>query len=620
MKQPCDQAVKQDLANRALQLSIDSIRATSAAGSGHPTSCMSAAELIAVIFFYVMKYNPAQPKHQDNDRFILSKGHAVPVVYAAYKQLGIISDEELLTLRKVDSVLEGHPTPRFEYNEAATGSLGQGLSVGVGMALAARQDNYSYKTIVMMGDGEIAEGSIWEAAELASRYKLDNLIGVVDANRLAQSEESICGHDVEIYRKRFEAFGWHSVIVDGHSIDEICIAFNQAKSMHGLPFMIIAKTYKGHGLSLVEDKVGHHGKPFKEQIEKLCADLAEQQTSPVEDASIISKKERVERFSVSGEFAIAQDHQELLAQDKKCSTRKAFGLGLAALGRQRDDVVVLDADVKNSTFTELFEKEHSDRFVQCFIAEQNMVGVATGFEARGKIPFAATFGAFFARAYDHIRMAGIGQNALRLCGSHCGVSIGEDGPSQMALEDLAMMAAVPNSIILYPSDAVAAYKLVGVMANYHDGVSYMRSTRADTPILYDHQEVFSIGGCKVLRQHDNAQACIIAAGITLHEALKAAEELEKQGVLVSVIDLYSVKPLDLETILSVAQKSNNNIITVEDHYLYGGLGQMVVHAVGNRGMTVKTMAVTGISRSGKPDELLALSGIDAKAIMAVVTK
>jgi len=616
------------LGARALQLRIDSIRATTQSKSGHPTTCLSAADIVAALFFDGMNFDVSNPADSKNDRFILSKGHGIPVVYAAYKQLGIISDEELMALRDFDSPLEGHPTPRFAFNEAATGSLGQGLAIGVGMALNAQFEKLSYKTFVMLGDGEVAEGSVWEAAEVASHYKLSNLIAIVDCNRLGQTGQTLYGHDVDQVAKKFEAFGWQPLVIDGHDMLQILDAVETAKNATEKPTVIIAKTCKGYGVDFVQDKNNFHGKPFKsDDLESAILSLKSRFAKEAEylEQKLDSVEERSYEFSPKTFAPIKIDlatdkNNSLFAQDKVLATRKAFGYALAALGRVSNDVVALDADVKNSTFTEIFEKEFPGRFVQCFIAEQTMVGAATGFEARGKIPFAATFGAFFSRAHDQIRMAGIGRNALRLCGSHCGVSIGEDGPSQMALEDLAMMRSIPGSIVLYPSDAIATFKLVEHMANYHDGISYMRTTRSATPMLYGFDEEFSVGGCKVLKKSDNDQACLVAAGITLHEALKAYEELQAQGISVSVVDAYSVKPLAYETIKRVAFASGKRIITVEDHYLEGGLGDAVAAAFSCDDIAVELLAVTQISRSGTPQKLLAHAGVDAVGIVKCVLK
>lgn len=621
------------LQHKALQLRIDSIRATTEAGSGHPTSCMSAADLVAALFFNSFIFDIHNPHNPNNDRFILSKGHAIPVIYAAYKQLGVISDEQMMSLRKIDSMLEGHPTPHFAYNEAATGSLGQGLSIGVGMAVNAKHEKLSYTTYVMCGDAELAEGSVWEAAELAAYKKLENLIGIIDCNRLGQSGESINNHHIDMYAQKFTSFGWHTIVVDGHNMQEIVKAYQQAKNVKDKPCMIVAKTYKGHGLAHIENKEGFHGKPFKKDevpavIKELNTTFAEAALYKEEKLYVPTKpvvpvhhegQEEYRHAPISVNLATDKNSVHFQS-DKKLSTRKAFGYALTALGHADARIFALDADVKNSTYTEIFQADFPDRFVQCFVAEQNMIGVSVGLQARGKIPFAATFGAFFTRCYDQIRMAGIGRNALRLCGSHCGVSIGQDGPSQMALEDLSIMRALPNSIVLYPSDGVATYKLTELMANYNDGTSYLRSTRADTPVLYNKNETFTIGGSKVLRSGKNDVACIVAAGITLHEALKAYDLLKNQGISVAVIDLYSIKPLDVATLQAVAATAQNRIITVEDHYPQGGIGEAVAAALNGTGIVVETMAVTQIPRSGSPEELLAWAGIDAENIVRKVKK
>jgi transketolase len=615
----------------ASNLRIDSIRATTEVASGHPTTCMSCAELIAALFFHVMKFDLNSQKEQNNDRFILSKGHATPIVYAAYKQLGVVSDQDLLSLRKFNSVFEGHPTPRFEYNEAATGSLGQGLSIGVGMAINAKHDSLSCQTYVLMGDGEIAEGSVWEAAELASYYKLDNLAGIVDCNRLGQTGGTLHEHDVSRYSEKFKAFGWNAHVVDGHSIEEIVKSISLAEKDSDRPTMIIAKTYKGYGIESVQNTGGYHGKPFK--IDDAAAAIAElsknfsidDHNKQLKDFKVFRPEKVYGQPQKKDKIAIDLNKDanvNLFKVGEQIATRKAYGYALAALGRVSDDVFALDADVKNSTFSDIFEKEFPDRFIQCFIAEQNMVSVSTGLELRRKVPFAATFGAFFCRAYDQIRMAGIGRNALRLCGSHCGVSIGLDGPSQMALEDIAMMCSIPQSIVLYPSDGVSAYKLVELMANYNNGISYLRTSRPNLPILYGVDEEFEVGGCKILRQSDDDRLCIVAAGVTLHEALKAHEKLAKQGVKVAVIDLYCVKPLDIKTIRSVSEKSGNKILTVEDHYIQGGIGQTIAAEFSSNPISVEIMAVAKLPRSGQPEELMNNSEIDynciAKKVLSIV--
>jgi len=634
--------VKDFISNKAAWLRINSIRATTASNSGHPTTCLSAADLVATLFFHVMKYDPKNPKNINNDRFILSKGHAAPVLYAAWKEVGVLTEEQLISFRKFDSILEGHPTPRFIYNEAATGSLGQGLSIGVGMALNARLDNLDYKTYVLMGDGEIAEGSIWEAAELADKYNLNNLIGIVDCNRLGQSGESINNHDVDKYAKKFAAFGWNTFIVDGHNVEELIKTFDKIENLNNKPTVIIAKTFKGYGLDNVADKNGFHGKPFNEvdalaAIEELKRKFLKSEVNEVFVPKLPTEVKNTEILSNSCFCNVCNFHiceqskaichvcesngavaSSLFSLGNKMATREAFGYALRDLGDADSKVVVLDADVKNSTYTDIFEKKHKDRFFQCFIAEQNMVSIATGFEARGKIPFAATFGAFFSRAFDQIRMAGIGRNALRLSGSHCGVSIGEDGPSQMALEDIAMFRSVPNSIVFYPSDPVSTYKIVQLMAGYNNGISYIRTTRGKTPVIYDKFEEFKIGGCKIVKQSSNDKVCIIGAGVTLFEALSAYELLKKEGINISVIDLYSVKPLDIKTIVETVQKSGGKMITVEDHYLAGGIGEAVVTELSGNDFEIKNLYVKGLSRSGTPEALLAYAEIDCNAIVKAV--
>ncbi len=611
------------LEQHAYTLRIDSIKATTASKSGHPTSCLSAADMIAALFFNTIRMDTSNPFAANNDRFIMSKGHAIPVVYAAWRQLGIISEEELLSLRQVTSPLEGHPTPRFAYNEAATGSLGQGLGIAVGMALNARLNKLDYTTFVMMGDGEIAEGSIWEAADLASHYKLTNLVGIVDSNHFGQSQSTLDGHNEQKIAGKFAAFGWHTIIINGHNMAEIVAALANRDTTK--PTVIVAKTYKGYGLEELEDKNGFHGKPFKtEELSKIFATLAKR--FPAAAKGSITVKPLVKRtlpLQVANTTpAINQEKlRGLCIKNNTMAPRKAYGYALAHLGASLQKLVVLDADVKNSTFGELFEDEHAERFFQCFVAEQNMISVATGLALRGNIPFAATFGAFFTRAHDQIRMAAIGKVPLRLCGSHCGVSIGEDGPSQMALEDIAMMRALPNSIVLYPSDAVSAYALTTLMAGYNTGISYLRTTRESLPMLYQSTESFEIGGCKVLKESAHDKVCIIAAGITVHEALKAYDILRnKHGIFISIIDLYSVKPFDEETVSRVVHASGGTVIVVEDHYAEGGIGEAIATLCYNEAFDMEFLAVTEVSRSGKPDELLRLANIDTQAIVDSVKR
>lgn len=616
--------LKKFIEHKAYNIRVNVLSMTTAAQSGHPTSALSAADLVATLFFDTMHFDLLHPENPNNDRFILSKGHASPLLYAVYKELGVLTQKDLSGYRSFDSILEGHPTTRFSYTEAATGSLGIGLSIGAGMALSAKMDKRDFKTYVLMGDGELAEGSIWEAAEIAHYYKLDNLIGIVDCNRLGQSSESLHGHHVKRYAEKFEAFGWKSIIIDGHNVQQIMAALRKSRDPNSHPTVIIAKTIKGYGVHEVEDKIGFHGKPFsQEQLSVVLPEMEERfiaaakfqdkdyQWHPIKPKDVVpsyKKTIKSEKDAVKFSYKIG----ELIA------TRKAFGEALVVLGEQYENIVSLDAEVKNSTYAELFEKKFPERFVQCFIAEQNMVGMAVGFDKRSYIPFVSTFAAFFSRAYDQIRMAAIGRSLLKLVGSHAGISIGKDGPSQMGLEDIALMSALPNSIVLYPCDAISTHRLLFCMALYYDGIAYLRTTRTETPVIYHQQEDFFIGGCKVLKSSVRDKVCIVAAGITVHEALKAYALLEKEGIAISVIDLYSIKPLDAETIKSIALQSASKVITVEDHYLQGGLGQAVVYALRNEQIAIECLAVQHLPRSGEPEKLMAFAAIDAAAIVKKV--
>lgn len=641
--------VKKNLEQKAYNMRANALRMTTQAGSGHPTSALSAADLVAALFFYGMGYNPHNPHNPENDRFILSKGHASPILYAAWKEVGILSDKDLQGYREFDSVLEGHPTMRFEHTEAATGSLGIGLSIGAGMALYAKMFKKKYRTFVLLGDSEITEGSVWEAAEVAAFYKLDNLVALLDCNRLGQSTETIHGHHLDRYAAKFEAFGWKTIKVDGHDMMQIMHALDKAQEADDHPTIILAKTVKGYGVEEAENKEGFHGKAFKKEelpailkrlkerfadveAEKLSKDILFEEgrygawqkqfgkqeyrnmTSIPDD--IINNEKTEEQESNGCLITELKDpHYEL---GEMMPTRKAYGQALTDLGRVCDRVVSLDAEVKNSTFAELFEEKFPDRFVQCFIAEQNMISMGVGFELRGAVPFISTFASFFSRAFDQIRMAAIGQSNVRLVGSHAGVSIGQDGPSQMGLEDIALMRSLPGSIVLYPCDAVSTHRLVGQMAEYNQGISYLRTTRMATPVMYDLSQDFFIGGCHVLKKSDQDKVCVIGAGVTLFEALKAHDMLKKDGISISVIDLYSIKPIDAKTILECARASGNRIITVEDHYLEGGLGQAVAYEVRNTDINITCLAVTKLPRSGTPEELLAFEGIDADAIVKAV--
>lgn len=592
----------------ANQLRIHSIAATTAAGSGHPTSCCSAADIVAALFFGHMHYLPKDPHYYNNDRFILSKGHAAPLLYAAWAETGLFPTSELLKLRELGSDLEGHPTPRLPFVDVATGSLGQGLSVGVGMALCARLDKLDYKTYVLLGDGEIAEGAVWEAASLAGIYKLNNLVAIVDVNRLGQSQATAFGHHMEVYQKRFDAFGWRTEVIDGHDMDEI-IEVLAAAGLGERPLVILAKTLKGAGISFIQDKDAWHGKPLnKEEAAKAIAEL-----QPTAQSGIGVSIPAPSQLPAPNNTAPDSYPPLNYKLGDPVATREAYGAGLARIGGADPRIVAMDGDTKNSTYAEKFYKQFPDRFTECFIAEQNLVGVATGFGARGKVPFASTFATFFTRAYDQIRVAGISQANLKLVGSHVGVSIGEDGPSQMALEDIAMMRAVAGSTVFYPSDAVCAEKLLEQMAK-NRGIFFLRTSRPKTPVIYNNDEQFPIGGAKVLRQNTGDKVTVVAAGVTLFEALKAADTLKGEGVGITVIDAYSIKPLGKDIIKAAAQKTNNTVITVEEHYLEGGLGDAVAGELSSSGIKVHKLAVTELPRSGKADQLLAKYGINADAI------
>ncbi len=596
----------------ANQLRIHSIAATTAAGSGHPTSCCSAADLVAALFFGHMRYDPKNPHYYNNDRFILSKGHAAPLLYAAWAETGLFPVEDLLKLRQFDSDLEGHPTPRLPFVDVATGSLGQGLSVGVGMALCARLDNLDYRTYVLLGDGECAEGAVWEAASLAGTNHLNNLIAVVDVNRLGQSQPTALGYDLDAYKKRFEGFGWRTEEIDGHDLEEI-LEVLAAVGLGHQPLVILAKTLKGGGVSFLQDKEGWHGRALsKEEAARAIAELQPTAKSgighPIEAPSQLPAPKNE---APPGYPGLTYKLGDMVA------TREAFGSALVRIGAADSRIVAMDGDTKNSTFSEKFLKRFPDRFTECFIAEQCMVGVAMGFATRGKVPFASTFACFLTRAYDQIRVAGISGTNLKLVGSHVGVSIGEDGPSQMGLEDIAMMRAVAGSTVLYASDAVCAERLADQMAA-HKGISFLRTSRPKMAVIYKNDEAFPIGGAKVLRQSAEDKVTVVGAGVTLYEALKAADTLKGEGIGITVIDAYSIKPLGKDVIKAAAQKTSNLVVTVEDHYAEGGLGDAVAGELSGDGIKVHKLAVRELPRSGKPAELLAKYGIDAKAIISKV--
>ncbi len=582
------------------------------AGSGHPTSSMSAADLMTgLVFGGSFTYDLGNPGHPNNDRLIFSKGHASPLFYCLWAAAGKVSEQELMTYRKFGSSLEGHPTRAFKYTEAATGSLGQGLSIGVGMAMNAKYiDKLPYRTYVLLGDSEMAEGSQWEAMQLAAYYKLDNLIGILDVNRWGQRGETMYGHNLYVYKNRAQAFGWETIEVDGHNMTQIVGAYKLARQITGKPVMIIAKTLKGKGVSIVEDKNGWHGKPLKK--EDLPAALEELGPIDKNARGTVPKPEDLK----PAEQKPASAKPVSFPPDKPVATRHAYGTALERIHPRFPNMVVLDGEVSNSTYSEIFQKKYPERFFEMFIAEQNMVGSALGLSIRGKIPFVSTFAAFLTRAFDQIRMSQYSDANIKFCGSHAGVSIGEDGASQMGLEDIAMFRTLLDSVVLYPSDAVSAEKLVEAMAE-HRGIAYLRTTRKDTPILYGNDELFPIGGCKVLKSDKQDAAAIIAAGITVHEALKAHDILEKEGISIRVIDLYSVKPLD-ESTLRAAADETGALITVEDHFAAGGIGEAVMTSLAQNPVPVYSLAVRAMPRSGKPAELLDYEEISAEAIVRKV--
>ena len=601
------------------QIRVDSIRSSTAAGSGHPTSSMSGADLMAVLMSKYLHYDFDNPQNSANDHLIFSKGHASPLLYAMYKAAGAITDAEMLTFRKFGSRMEGHPTPELPWVDVATGSLGQGLPIAVGVALAGKKlDKLPYHVWVLLGDSEMAEGSIWEAFDHASYNGLNNLIGILDMNRLGQRGETDLGWNSDAYAARARAFGWHAIEVDGHDVDAIDNAYAEAIGQDK-PTLIVAKTKKGSGVSFLENKDGWHGKPLDAtQAEAAIKELGGERHILIQ----VPKPDSNVPVPESGKGTELKLPTYALGGDK-VPTRKAYGDALAALAA-RSDVVVLDAEVSNSTHADEFKKVAPDRFFEMFIAEQQMVAAAVGMSVRHRVAFASTFAAFLTRAADFIRMAAISRANLRLCGSHAGVSIGEDGPSQMALEDLSMMRSIHGSTVLYPSDPNQTAHLVALMADL-PGISFLRSTRAALPTLYGPEETFTVGGSKTLRQSDSDKVTVIGAGITLHEALKAADTLKGEDIAVRVIDLYSVKPVDRQALYAAAQATAGRVVVVEDHWEQGGLGSAVLEAftVSPDGgdpppLHLLHLAVQGMPTSGKPDQLIDAAGISASHIADAV--
>ncbi|HJX75045.1 MAG TPA: transketolase [Gaiella sp.] len=590
----------------AAQLGVDSIRSSTAAGSGHPTSSLSAAHLVAVLWSDHLRYDVADPKSLANDRFVLSKGHASPLIFSVLKAVGAIGDEQLLSFRRFGSPVQGHPAPLPEmpWIDVATGSLGQGLPIALGMALAMKMDAIPARVWCLMGDSEVAEGSVWEAMENASHHGADNLIAIIDVNRLGQRGPTMLQWDLDTYAARARSFGWHPIEVDGHDVAAIDAAFTEAEGSDA-PAIVIAKTEKGHGVSFLANREGWHGKALsQEEADRAIAELGGPR-----DVSVTPRKPEA---GVSPPADVPNVVLPVYAE--AIATRKAFGETLAALA-VRGDVVAIDGEVSNSTHTEDLQKVAPDRFVESYIAEQNMLGMAVGMQVLGKVVFPATFAAFLTRAYDFIRMAAISRANLRLSGSHAGVSIGEDGPSQMALEDLAMIRAVHGSTVLYPCDGNSTARLVGAMADL-PGISFIRTTREKTPVIYGGDEDFPVGGSKTLRSSDEDRVTLVGAGITVHEALEAAGSLEADGIAARVVDCYTIKPIDAETLRAAAVQTGL-LVTIEDHWIEGGLGDAVLAALADGGDLsgrVVKVAVTQMPGSGTPEELRDWAGISASAI------
>jgi transketolase len=594
------------------QLRVDSIRATAAAGSGHPTSAMSAADLMAVLLEKYLRYDFDRPDDPNNDHLIFSKGHASPLLYALYTAAGAISDDELLTLRRFGSRLEGHPSPALPWVDIATGSLGFGLPVGVGIALAAKTvDPRPHRTWVLVGDSEMAEGSVWEALEHAAHWQLDNLTVIVDVNRLGQSGETMHGWHTLSYAGRARSFGWEVFTIDGHDVEAIDEAYAAAIETEGRPSVIVARTQKGRGVAAVEDEPGWHGKPLPDPAAAIAELGGRRHLRVTPPAPLAGPPARTYA-------ARSPDLPDYEVGTQK-STRRAYGEALAALGSAREDVVAMDGEVSNSTFSGLFADAHPERFFEIFVAEQQMIAAAIGFDVGGLTPFTSAFAAFFSRAYDFVRMAAISRASIRIAGSHAGVATGEDGPSQMALEDIAMFRAVHGSTVLYPSDANQTAKLVALAAD-NPGVTYLRTTRADTPVIYPADGEFEIGGSRLVHASQRDQVTIAAAGITVHESIKAALRLAESGIYARVLDVYSVKPIDREGLLDSLMVTEGRLVTVEDHWPEGGLGDATLEVIAAAGLllNVVKLAVRDLPGSGTPAELLHAAGIDADAIARAV--
>lgn len=575
------------------------------------------ADIMSVLFFHTMRYTTTEPRSPNNDRFVLSKGHAAPILYAAWAEAGLFPTSELLELRKLTSDLEGHPTPRLNFIDVATGSLGQGLSCAAGMAYTGKYfDKSDYRVYCLIGDGESAEGSIWEALHFASRYNLDNLVAIFDINRLGQSEATSLGHDLDVYKARAEAFGWNTYVVDGHDIESLCKAFWDASQVKGKPTCIVAKTFKGQGIPGIVDQENWHGKPIGAKSEEAIKAIRENIANKGPH-NMIPKPPSNNLGPVK--LAVKLSEAPAYKLGDSVATRLAYGYALVKIGKDSDRVVAMDGDTKNSTFAQKFKDAFPDRFIECYIAEQNLVGVAIGCGTRNRtIPFISTFAAFYTRAFDQIRMGAISQTNVNFVGSHAGISIGEDGPSQMALEDLSMFRSVPGSTVFYPSDAVSTERAVELAANT-PGICFIRTSRPNVPIIYKNDEPFTVGKAKIVCQSNSDRVTVVGSCVTLVEAMKAADTLRESGVNIRVIDPFTIKPIDGATIIACAQQTGGKIITVEDHYAEGGIGEAVASAVcGLPNIIVKRLFVPEIPRSGKSGELLEKYGISANCIVKAV--
>jgi len=615
---PSAQEQHSELQDLAHKLRIHAVKMTSASKSGHPTSCSSMAEIMSVLFYRVMRYSVQEPRHPSNDRFILSKGHAAPILYAAWAEAGLFPVSDLTNLRKIDSDLEGHPTPRLNFIDVATGSLGQGLSVACGMAYAGKHfDKASYRTYCLMGDGESMEGNIWEALNFAGFYKLNNLCAIIDVNRLGQSDPAPLEHDMDTYKRRLESFGFHAIVVDGHDILELCKAFDEAETVLDKPTCIIAKTLKGKYFPDIENLMNWHGKALGDKAAGVVQHVESLIKNPgVKPSNIPAPIMDSPNVDITG--VTLADPPAYNVGDK-LATRQAYGKALAKLAKNNTRVVALDGDMKNSTFSQEILKVDKNRFIECFICEQNMLGVGIGVACRDRsVAFASTFAAFLTRGFDNLRMGVISQTNLNVVGSHCGVSIGEDGPSQMALEDIAMFRSLPGCTVFYPSDAVSTERAVELAANTK-GICFVRVSRPATPIIYSNTEEFNIGQARIVRRSDSDQVLVVGAGVTLVEAVKAADILAAQGINIRVMDPFTIKPLDTKAVLENAAACGGRVVTVEDHYPEGGLGDAVLAAVASsRNIIVRKLAVNAVPRSGPPAELLEMFGISASNIVKAV--